>query len=382
MELGRSATPSLAPRQRHGAQSCTTATLQPTSVLVEGVSICTFEVLLGYPDGDADSAWRQFLGVADVATHYTAPEFFREVFPETAKPLAVLARDADDGRVRGVVTGVREGDRLTCGLWSRPQVSLDPTADPEPVVLALFEGLLSAAPGCRLISLHSWTPLDALRTRCTRCQREDGVVVLDLEPDPDVLFRRLPSKRRNDITYGSRKGVEVRPAESADDLRAYFEIVCDWSRRKGLPAISHEPFDRMLALMGNRKLFLALVDGKIVAGSVFRFVPGGLVEYSANSSLEQFRHLKPNDLLLWRAIEWACRSGFRRLSMGGRGHWHSKLGGTLVPVYHYRLDRTFLRIHDRRDSLRELVLTTYRSLPPGLAKQVKAMLGRGRAASE
>jgi hypothetical protein len=345
---------------------------------VEGVPICTFEVLLGYPDIDVDSAWRQFLGVADVATHYTAPEFFREVFPEAAKPLAVLARDAVGGRV----TGVREGDRLTCGLWSRPQVSLDPTADPGPVVLALFEGLLSAAPGCRLISLHSWTPLDALRTRCTRCRKEDGVVVLDLEPDPDVLFRRLPSKRRYNITYGSRNGVEVRPAESADDFRDYFEIVCDWSRRKGLPVVSYEHYDRLLGLTGNRKVFLALVDGKIVAGSVFRFVSGGLVEYSANSSLEQVRHLKPNDLLLWRGIEWACRSGFRRLSMGGRGDWHSKLGGTLVSVYHYRLDRTFFRIHDRGDSLRELVRTTCRSLPPGLVKQIKAMLGRGRAASE
>jgi len=56
-------------------------------------------------------------------------------------------------------------------------------------------------------------------------------------------------------------------------------------------------------------LLLARYNDEVIAGVVLRFFPGGVVEHAANSSLQSALHLKPNDLLHWRAIEWACADG-------------------------------------------------------------------------
>jgi hypothetical protein len=64
-------------------------------------------------------------------------------------------------------------------------------------------------------------------------------------------------------------------------------------------------------------LLLARHNGGIVAGVVLRFFPGGVVEVAANGSLESALYLRPNDLLFWRAIEWACVEGMTKCNLGG-----------------------------------------------------------------
>src|ERR1017187_8244717 len=58
-----------------------------------------------------------------------------------------------------------------------------------------------------------------------------------------------------------------------------------------------------------------------------------------------------NDLLIWKTIQWACEQGFWKYSLGGAHPFLRKWEGTIVPIYRYRLDRTFLRRHDFREDL-------------------------------
>jgi len=76
---------------------------------------------------------------------------------------------------------------------------------------------------------------------------------------------------------------------------------------------------------------------------VVRFFPGGVMEYAANSSLESALHLRPNDLLHWRAIEWACGEGLTKYSLGGAHLFLRKFGGEVVPTTRHRLDRSAFR---------------------------------------
>jgi CelD/BcsL family acetyltransferase involved in cellulose biosynthesis len=135
-----------------------------------------------------------------------------------------------------------------------------------------------------------------------------------------------------------------------------------WSEQKGLPCESLDVFQQLFRLRNNRRLLVAFHEGKVVAGSVLRFLQGSLVEYAANSSWPEARRLRPNDLLQWKAIEWACRQGFRYYSLGGSDHFHKKFGGTVVPTYRYRLDRTWLRRHVRKDELVEYAHKLYHRL--------------------
>jgi CelD/BcsL family acetyltransferase involved in cellulose biosynthesis len=63
-------------------------------------------------------------------------------------------------------------------------------------------------------------------------------------------------------------------------------------------------------------------------------------------------YLRPNDLLIWRTIEWACQQGFTKYCLGGAHSFLRKSGGSIVPICRYRLDRTFLHRRDLKENIR------------------------------
>lgn len=112
----------------------------------------------------------------------------------------------------------------------------------------------------------------------------------------------------------------------------------------------------------------------MIAFNIFRFFPGGLFESAANCSLEEFMYLKPNDLLQWKGIQWACLRGMRRHSLGGAHEFLLRFGGTVVPIVHYRLDRTLLRRHDVRDKIGGTAHSLLQKAPAPLGRAVKRLL--------
>jgi hypothetical protein len=85
---------------------------------------------------------------------------------------------------------------------------------------------------------------------------------------------------------------------------------------------------------------------------------------------------KPNDLLQWRGIEWACRAGLRRHSLGGSHFFLKRFGGTVVPICRYRLDRTPLRYYDRGEALLDMARATLHTLPNHMQKKARRLLGK------
>jgi hypothetical protein len=328
-----------------------------------------FTILYDFPPPDLEISWRDCLVRADFPSHYSSPDFFREPFFVDKRPFAILA--LQDSRVVGVLTGLHEGDHVISGLVPRPQICFANTVD-QTAAGALAQGLLTEAGPAKLISFHTWTPVQRFLSYKFRCRQEEGVVMLDLREGPEALFKQFSSMRRNNIRKAMRKGVEVFQASTEDDFTAYHEIYCSWCQRKGISPLPFSVIAQALRLRDNRRLFLARFSGKIVAGIILRFYPGGLIEYAANSSLKEFLFLKPNDILHWGAVEWASGAGFTRYSLGGAHLFLRHFGGTIVPTFRYRLDRTWLRRHD----LREAVLDTGRRMLRHLPIPVKTTVRR------
>jgi hypothetical protein len=240
-------------------------------------------------------------------------------------------------------------------------------------------GLLEEAGSARLVSLYAWTSLEALRIMGFRLRTLEGCVVLDLSQGPQVLFQQIHASGRKNIRIATRKGVEVFEASTEEDLSAYYDVYCRWRRVSRKEIVGEQvPFSVELAayrLKVNHRYFLARHDGKIIAGSTVRFSPGGLLEYSGNPSLEEHLLLKPNDFLKWKVIEWGCAQGFPLFSLGGAHLFHLKSGGTVVPIYRHRVDRTWLRRHDRCEALIDTGRKTLRRAPL-IDKTVRRLLGK------
>ena len=321
-------------------------------------------VLESAPTPSLDGAWREFLRRADFPAHYVAPEYFLEPTLRDRRPFAILAL-ADESPV-GVLTGVRDRGHLVCGLQSRPQLALDPHVDGESIVCVLAAALAKMDRAAKTVSVVSYQPLPALRQRGYRevaYHDGAGIVVLDLRRGADALFRDFSENRRSNIRKAIKAGVTVDQATTDADFDEYYPIYTDWCAMKAQPVMHYELFRETMRLRGNRRLFLARHDGRVLAGAVVRFQPGGLLEYAANASRISDRGLRPNDLLHWRIIEWAIAEGFPTYSLCAAHLFLRKFGGTILSTYQYRRDLTFGHRYDTRDRLRHLAASAWHSLP-------------------
>jgi lipid II:glycine glycyltransferase (peptidoglycan interpeptide bridge formation enzyme) len=176
-------------------------------------------------------------------------------------------------------------------------------------------------------------------------------MMLDLQQGPEALYKQFSKGRRSDIQFALRSGVEIREATSLEDFEQYYQLYLGWCTRKNLPLQTRDVMIRALQLRSNRRLFLATHEGKVIAGSIFRFLANGIAEYAANNSPEEYQLLRPNPLLNWAAIQWASKIGLKSLSMGGSHPYLRHFGGQEVPIYRYSTDAGFFKTFQLREWL-------------------------------
>jgi len=339
-----------------------------------------FKILREFPSTDLEAAWRDYLTRLEFPAHYDSPEYFREPLWSGKRPFAVLAMQ--NARVLGVLTGIQPDKNVMCGLPSRPQISVDPTCDKDPTLEALAKGLSAVAKPAGLISVFTWPllPLAPFANRGFKCQQLPGNVTLDLTQGSEALFKQFTKDRRRNIRYAEKNGIEVSEAKTPQDMAEAYAVYSNWRERRGEQArgrtLSFEAYDRTMGLRQNRLLLVARLSGRVVATNIFRFFPGGLFESSANTSLKEFLHLKPNDLLQWRGIEWACSHGLRRHSLGGSHEFLLRFGGTVVPILRYRRDGTWLHSNDLQDAVQGIGRKLVRKMPPFVEKGLRKLAGK------
>ncbi len=248
--------------------------------------------------------------------------------------------------------------------------------------MQLSKGLFKEAGRAKLLTVYSWPALDLLPFAARKFRRRQlqGNVVLDLTQGAEVLFQQFSKDRRRNIRFAEKHRITVRLAEEQEDFRRAYEVYLAWWKTKRDEVRgtlrTYEHFVSSQRLTKNRRLFLAELAGQAIAINMFRFCAGGLFESAANYSLDEFLHLKPNDLLQWKGIEWACSQGLKRHSLGGAHPFLTRFGGVVIPVIRYRLDRTLLRKHDLREIVEDSARKRLRELRPAMRDKVRRALGK------
>ncbi|MDH3494189.1 MAG: GNAT family N-acetyltransferase, partial [Acidobacteriota bacterium] len=267
------------------------------------------QIITAYPEEKLEKEWLEFLGRANYPSHYTSPGFFLMPHWDDRRPFAVIVRE--ENKIAAVACGIFPGQKIEIGLAVRPQVAFDPSCEDAQLAASLFEGVTSQAGSSpELITLYSMERIPGL-VELGFAERKstagDRVVVIDLLAGIDSVFKGLSSSRRANIRKAKkRRLVDVFELQEREDLEELHPVHKEWCRNKGIAPDSPDRFRRSWENKENVKIFAARHEGKIVAGSTFRFVKGGIVEYSGNVSTPESRSLRPNDLLMWTALEWAA----------------------------------------------------------------------------
>jgi CelD/BcsL family acetyltransferase involved in cellulose biosynthesis len=141
---------------------------------------------------------------------------------------------------------------------------------------------------------------------------------LDITGSEDAIFSALRDSTRRNIKKSEKEGVVVTISGSADSLREFYRLNCMTRRDHGLPCQPYVFFENIYSHIIARNLgivVLAAIEGKKIAGAVF-FHFGSRAIYKFGASDRNYLQLRSNNLVFWKAIQWYCGHGFKRLDFG------------------------------------------------------------------
>jgi len=172
--------------------------------------------------------------------------------------------------------------------------------------------------GCRLTvrCLHNEIPVRDGRVPAVDRAKWHG---LDLTAGADTIWQGLHGSARRAVRKAQNAGVVVRPAENLEDLRSFYELHLKIRKYKyRLLAQPYSFFENIwdeFGVPGNGSLLVAEHEGKIVGG-VFFLQWKGVLYYKFNASDPDLVSVRPNDLVIWSAIDDASAKGLVKLDLG------------------------------------------------------------------
>ena len=234
-----------------------------------------------------------------------------------ARPVRLVA--ADEGRAVGAAQMlVFEGSRRFAVVPRGPVV--EPSG---PAFEAILDAMLRAcaADGVQLLRLEpQWADdpavADTLRSRGFAEAKQHimppRTILVDLGPPVERIWSGFESTTRNRIRVAEKRGVTIRAGARAD-VDTFVRLTNETNARHGLRPSRLEQFVRAMELFGARdamRLYLAC-DGDDILSGIMVFVWGTTATYlwGASASSDRARHLNPNQLLHWTAMQWARERG-------------------------------------------------------------------------
>ncbi|MDP2675118.1 MAG: GNAT family N-acetyltransferase [Dehalococcoidia bacterium] len=136
-------------------------------------------------------------------------------------------------------------------------------------------------------------------------------------PLKELESRFHPSARRG-IRKAEKELVRVRCTGSAEDLRRFYDLHLETRRGHGLMPQPRRFFQRIhehYLATGEGFLLVAEADGRLIAGDLL-LRHGRTLVYKFNASDERFLERRPNNALMWEAVQLGQRLGCTQLDLG------------------------------------------------------------------
>jgi FemAB-related protein (PEP-CTERM system-associated) len=145
---------------------------------------------------------------------------------------------------------------------------------------------------------------------------EDKVtMVLNLEDDPEVMWKSFNPKVRNQVRKAEKSGLEVKVGgiEYLDDFYEAFAINM---KDLGSPVHSKSLFENLLhEFPDTTRIFIVYLGSENVGGAIFISFKDTAEVPWASSKREYFQHC-PNNLLYWEMIKYTCEQRFKYFDFG------------------------------------------------------------------
>ncbi len=142
--------------------------------------------------------------------------------------------------------------------------------------------------------------------------------VLELSTDVDAVFAKLKSSTKRNIEKAMREKVTVTEVNTLDAVKTFYRLHCLTRKKHGVPPQPFRFFQMIYDHIIRRdhgQVVLAYHQGKAIAAAVYLHF-GNEAIYKFGASDSKYLHVRPNDLLMWEAIQWYCRNGYTQFCFG------------------------------------------------------------------
>lgn len=341
-----------------------------------------------------DPRWGAFVIGHPYGTIYHHPAWLKALEREYRQRAVFLACEDPGGVLLGILPLLytrglpMSGNHVVTGprLSSLPRTPLAGplTVDPGVTKVLMQEAMrrVAAEPCVRLqIKAHRGELSDGFHGIVRKPWRKSYIV--RLAGTPGQTYTIPDSRNRGAIRRGINKaiarGVRIRLADEEADLRVWYRLYLETMRRNLVASRPYRFFGALWDLMGPSGMMrLILAEhhtnerSRIIGGHIF-FVFGDTVTYAFGASRSSDFVLRPNDMILWQAIQEASQNGFHFVDLGevpegddDLARFKSKWGAELVDLYRYYCPDspdTDLSNRKTRDTQVGLVKLIWRHMP-------------------
>ena len=139
--------------------------------------------------------------------------------------------------------------------------------------------------------------------------------IIDLTLSEDEIWKRMKSGLRNEIRRAQREGVVVKEAKTNEEFNKWYSIYNATASIKGFEYQSHHLVEELFEQPDLSKLFVALLEDKIVGGMFF--LTGGYPMYWLGGFDRKYSHFNIGALSMYEAMLQFKNKGYRLLDLGG-----------------------------------------------------------------
>jgi len=141
---------------------------------------------------------------------------------------------------------------------------------------------------------------------------------VELTPNEQELLKSFRSSTKRNIKKAEKEGIMAKIHQSFDSVEEFYRLNCLTRKYHGLPPQPFFFFKNIFNDIISKNLgiiALATFSKKIIAGAVyFHFGSNAIYKYGASD--RDYQHLRPNNLVMWKAIKWHAENGYKTFDFG------------------------------------------------------------------
>jgi FemAB-related protein (PEP-CTERM system-associated) len=147
------------------------------------------------------------------------------------------------------------------------------------------------------------------------CKTHKVSMSLELDPDPEVIWKSFKSKHRRHVIRGLDHGYEI-TFGGLDLLDDYYAILSQGWRNLGTPIYAKSFFKNILTTFGDAVEIAMVTDRGVPVATALNGIFKGTAEGMWTYSLREDSRSTVNYFLYWSLIKSYCERGCDRLHMG------------------------------------------------------------------